>query len=58
MLLICIQVFKRPFWDACFYLGERGERVGLLALQTPAFYIAYSLESTGKILVNFSTCMQ
>ena len=46
---------KCPLWDACLHSGEAGEREGLLA---PAFSIAYSLATTGRILFKFRTCMQ
>ena len=58
---LCFQSFeaecfiKRPIRDACLYLEETGKRVGPSA---PAFSIAYSSATTGRILFKFSTCMQ
>ena len=50
-----LNLFKHPVRDTCLYSGERGEREGLLA---PAFSLAFSSATTGRILFKFNTCMQ
>ena len=56
--MVANAIIKRPRRDACLYLGERGERVGPPVPSAPAFSIAYSSATAGRILFKFSTCMQ
>ena len=49
------KLIKCPSGDACLYLGEMGEREDLLA---PAYSIAYSSATIGRILFKFSTCIE
>ena len=46
-----------PLWDASLYLGERRDRVGLLALPAAAFSITSSAATTARISFKFSTCI-
>ena len=55
LIIYVVTLLYQVLREACLYVEERGERVGLPA---HACSIVYSSATTGWILFKFSTCMQ